>query len=177
MTIPVLETARLRLRCHCPADLAPFVAMWQEPAFYRYLAGRPLPEEGVWTKMLRHLGVWALYGYGYWAVEEKSTGQFIGNVGFGEWQRAIEPSIKGWPEMGWVLAPHVHGRGYATEATQAVLAWGDVHLPTPRTVCLIDEDNAPSRGLAAKLGYQEFGRAAYHGCDVLLLERLAVKAT
>lgn len=75
--------------------------------------------------------------------------------------------------MGWVLAPHTHGRGYATEATQAALAWGDAHLPTPRTVCLIDEANAPSRGLAAKLGYQEFGRAAYHGCAVVLLDRLA----
>ncbi|MGI4886878.1 MAG: GNAT family N-acetyltransferase [Janthinobacterium lividum] len=175
MSIPVLETARLRLRGHTPADLAPFVAMWQEPAFYQYLAGRPLPEEEVWTKMLRHLGVWALYGYGYWAVEEKATSQFIGNVGFGEWQRAVEPSVKGWPEMGWVLAPHAHGRGYATEATQAALAWGDAHLPKPRTVCLIDEANAPSRGLAAKLGFQEYARTTYHGCAVVLLERLTAR--
>ena len=40
-------------------------------------------------------------------------------------------------------------------------------------MCLIDEANAPSRALAAKLGYQEFDQARYHGCDVLLLERLA----
>ncbi|MFD1469864.1 GNAT family N-acetyltransferase [Hymenobacter caeli] len=173
MTIPTLETERLRLRGHYPADLVPFLAMWQEPAFYRYLAGQPLPEEDVWTKMLRHAGVWALCGYGYWAVEEKATGQFIGNVGFGEWQRALEPSIKGYPEIGWVLAPRAHGRGYAAEAARAVLAWGDAHFAQKRTVCLIDEDNAPSLRLAAKCGYREFSRTAYKAHPIVLLERFA----
>ena len=173
MTIPTLDTARLRLRGHYPADLAPFLAMWQEPAFYRYLTGYPLPEEDVWTKMLRHAGVWALCGYGYWAVEEKATGRFIGNVGFGEWQRVIEPSLKGYPEIGWVLAPQAHGRGYAAEAARAVLAWGDAHLAQKRTVCLIGGANAPSLRLAARCGYQEFGRTEYKTHPVLLLERLA----
>ncbi|MEJ7664423.1 MAG: GNAT family N-acetyltransferase [Hymenobacter sp.] len=105
MEIPVLETARLRLRGHYPTDLPAFLAMWQQPAFYQHLTGTPLPEEEVWTKMLRHAGLWYLQGYGYWAVEEKATGEFIGAVGFGAWQRAITPSLKGWPEIGWVLAP------------------------------------------------------------------------
>lgn len=173
MTIPTLETERLRLRGHYPADLAPFLAMWQEPAFYQYLAGYPLPEEDVWTKMLRHAGVWALCGFGFWAVEEKATGQFVGAVGFGEWQRGIEPSLKGYPEIGWVLAPHAHGRGYATEAARAALAWGDAHLPTKRTVCIIDEANAPSRALAAKLGFQAVGHVRYKECPVVVLERWA----
>ncbi|RYY12976.1 MAG: N-acetyltransferase [Cytophagaceae bacterium] len=173
MEIPVIETARLRLRGHYPADLKAFLAMWQEPQFYQHLAGHPLPEEEVWTKMLRHLGVWYLYGYGFWAVEEKATGDFIGAVGFGEWQRAITPSLKGFPEVGWVLAPHTHGRGYALEAAQAALAWGDAHLPQARTVCLVDVANAPSLRLAAKLGYQEIDRVRYKNVSVVLLERLA----
>jgi RimJ/RimL family protein N-acetyltransferase len=173
MEIPVIETARLRLRGHYPSDLAAFVAMWQEPQFYQHLAGHPLPEEEVWTKMLRHLGVWYLYGYGFWAVEEKATGHFIGAVGFGEWQRSITPSIKGFPEVGWVLAPHTHGRGYALEAAQAALAWGDAHLPQARTVCLVDVGNAASLRLAAKVGYQEIGRVLYKGISIVMLERWA----
>ncbi len=173
MIIPALETARLRLRGHSPADLGPFLAMWQEPAFYQFLGGKALPEEEVWTKILRHAGSWYLCGHGFWAVEEKATGQFIGAVGFGEWQRLIEPPLKGWPEAGWVLAPHAHGRGLAAEAVQAAVAWADAHLVQPRTVCLIDCDNAPSLRLAAKCGYQEFCRTLYKGLPVVLLERLA----
>jgi len=173
VTIPVLETERLRLRGHYPSDLVASLAMWQEPKFYQYLAGKPLPEEEIWTKMLRHMGVWYLYGYGFWAVEEKATGHYIGAVGFGEWQRAITPSLKGFPEVGWVLAPHTHGRGYATEAARAALAWGDAHLPQARTVCLIDVGNESSLRLAAKLGYQEIARVRYKDIPVVLLERLA----
>jgi RimJ/RimL family protein N-acetyltransferase len=173
MEIPVIETARLRLRGHYPSDLAASVAMWQEPQFYQHLTGHPLPEEEVWTKMLRHMGVWYLCGYGFWAVEEKATGQYIGAVGFGEWQRASTPSLKGFPEVGWVLAPHTHGQGYAAEAAQAALAWGDVQLPQSRTVCLIDIGNLPSLRLAAKCGYQEIDRILYKGVPVVLLERFA----
>jgi RimJ/RimL family protein N-acetyltransferase len=173
MEIPVIETARLRLRGHSPADLTAFLAMFQEPQFYQHLTGHPLPEEEVWTKMLRHLGVWYLYGYGFWAVEEKATGHFVGAVGFGEWQRNITPSLKGFPEVGWVLAPHTHGQGYAAEAAQAALAWGDVNLPVARTVCIVDVANLPSLRLAAKCGYQEIDRILYKSIPVVLLERFA----
>ncbi len=173
MQIPIIETARLRLRGHYPSDLAPAVAMFQEPQFYQHLSGHPLPEEEVWTKLLRHMGVWYICGYGFWAVEEKATSQYIGAVGFGEWQRAITPSLKGFPEVGWVLAPHTHGRGYALEAAQAALTWGDAHLPVARTVCLIDVANAPSQRLAAKVGYQEIDRILYKNIPVVLLERFA----
>lgn len=171
VTIPTLETERLLLRANQAADLPAFEAMWQNPDFYRFLGGQPLPRPEVWTKMLRSLGMWHLMGYGYWGVEEKSSGQFIGGVGFAEWQRDITPSLAGFPEAGWVLAPHAHGRGYGTEAMRALMAWGDAHLPERRTVCLIDHTNAPSLRLAAKLGYQEFARSLYHEALVVLLER------
>ncbi len=174
--IPRLDTARLRLRANQAADLAPFLAMWQEPAFYEFLTGAPLGEEEVWTKLLRHLGQWPMQGYGYWGIEEKATGELVGAVGFADWQRTIEPSLKGFPEMGWVLAPRCHGRGYAAEAAQAALAWADAQLAQRRTVCLIDEANAPSLRLAAKLGFQEFSRTIYKGQSVRLLERLCPTA-
>ena len=173
MNIPVIETERLLLRGHYPTDLEASVAMWQLPAFYQYLGGHPLSEEEVWTKMLRHMGVWAICGYGFWAVEEKATSQYIGAVGFGTWQRDIMPSLKGWPEVGWVLAPHMHGQGYGTEAMRAALTWGDMHFTQARTVCLIHPDNLPSLHLAANFGYQEFCRTLYKGQPGVLLERFA----
>ncbi|MGI4872763.1 MAG: GNAT family N-acetyltransferase [Janthinobacterium lividum] len=173
MTIPILETERLLLRANQATDLPAFLAMWQQPEFYTFLGGQPASEDEVWTKLLRHLGMWHLTGYGFWGVEEKATGRFIGAVGFAEWQRNLTPSLKGFPEAGWVFAPHAHGQGYATEATQAMLAWGDTQLPERRTVCLIDPANTPSLRLAAKLGYQDFARTSYKGEAVVLLERFA----
>ena len=171
MTVPVLETERLRLRGYQAADLTPMLAMWQQPQFYQYLGGQPLPESEVWTRILRSAGLWPVCGFGYWAVEDKATGEFVGAVGFADFRRAITPALGEYPEAGWVLAPHYHGRGYAAEAIGAALAWGDAQFTQPRTVCLIDEANAPSRRLAARLGYQEYARTTLGSTPVVLLER------
>ncbi len=173
MLAPPIETPRLRLRGYQTSDLPPMLAMWQQPQFYQYLGGQPLPESEVWTRILRSAGLWPLCGYGYWAIEEKATGEFIGAVGFADFRRAISPALGDWPEAGWVLAPHRHGQGYATEAVGAALAWGDRHFPRPRTVCLIDVANEPSLRLAAKLGYQEYARTELGTTPVVLLERFA----
>ncbi|WP_400190532.1 GNAT family N-acetyltransferase [Hymenobacter sp. B81] len=171
MNLPVLETERLLLRGHRPADFDVLLAMWQQPAFYQYLNGAALPEEEVWKRMLRNVGLWALLGYGYWAVEEKASGTFIGAVGLAEWRRDISPSLRGFPEAGWILDPACHGRGYATEAVRASLAWADAQPLPPRTVCLVHADHAASLRVAAKCGYAEFARTQYHQQPVVLLER------
>ena len=174
--MPVLETVRLRLRGHRPADYVAFVAMWQEPAFYRFLSPGPLPAEDVWNKLLRNVGHWTLLGYGFWAVEEKATGRFIGNVGFGNFQRALEPPIGEAPEMGWVLAPDTHGRGYASEAVAAALSWARVRFGPERMVCLIHPENSGSRRVAAKFGFREYARTTYKGQPGLLLERTGARS-
>jgi RimJ/RimL family protein N-acetyltransferase len=37
----------------------------------------------------------------------------------------MQPSLGSAPEAGWVMAPRAHGKGYATEAVRAALAWAD----------------------------------------------------
>ena len=78
--------------------------------------------------MLSYLGHWSLMSFGYWALEEKETGRFIGELGFADFKRDIEPSLKGIPELGWALASPAHGKGYATEALRVVGAWGDARF-------------------------------------------------
>ncbi|MDF7811528.1 GNAT family N-acetyltransferase [Hymenobacter sp. YC55] len=168
---PVLETERLVLRGYRPDDLAEFAAMHRDPKFYRYLGGQPISREESWRRILTQQGHWTLMGFGYWAVEEKSTGKFIGSVGFADFNRDIKPSISGVPEIGWVLAPRVHGMGYATEAVRAVLAWGNRHFQTKETVCIIDSDNVPSLRVAQKFGYQEVARTTYKEQPIVILAR------
>jgi RimJ/RimL family protein N-acetyltransferase len=72
-----------------------------------------------------------------------------------------------------VLAPWAHGQGFAGEAVTAVLAWADGVLRAPRTVCIIDPDNAASLRVAARAGFREVTRTTYKGGPTVLFERLA----
>src|SRR5271166_4392110 len=114
--VPVIETERLRLRCHRVGDFAECAAMWADAAVTRYLGRDPLTAEEVWARLLRYVGHWAALGFGFWAVEEKASGRFVGDLGFMDFKRDLEPSLDDVPEMGWILASQAHGKGYATEA-------------------------------------------------------------
>jgi RimJ/RimL family protein N-acetyltransferase len=169
--IPVIETERLRLRGHRVEDLGQCAAMWGNPEVTRYIGGRPFTREEVWARLQRYVGHWALLGFGFWLVEEKATGCFVGEVGTAEFERDIEPRIQGVPEAGWVFAPQFHGKGYATEAVRVALEWADRRLHAPRSVCLIDPENVPSIRVAAKCGFRELLRTTYHGTPTLMFER------
>src|SRR5882724_4453520 len=108
--VPILETARLKLRGHRLGDFTDCAAMWADPGVTRYIGGKPLNEEESWTKFLRYVGHWSLLDFGYWVVEEKATGMYVGEIGFADYKRDLEPSLKGTPEIGWVLSSQAHGR-------------------------------------------------------------------
>lgn len=160
---PLIETERLRLRPHQSDDFADCVAMWSDPAVARYTIGDPSPPQRTWIRILAYCGHWALLRYGYWAVEEKASGRYVGELGFADFKRDIVPSIEGMPELGWALSPRCHGKGYATEALRAAVAWGDHHLAQRRTVCIIHRDNHPSFRVAEKLGYKAIFSATGSG--------------
>ena len=171
-TVPRLETDRLLLRGLQLEDFDDHAALWADPDVVRYISGKPSSREEAWSRFLRSCGHWTCMGYGYWALTEKESGRFAGEVGLGDFKRDIHPSIEGTPEMGWVLAPWCHGRGYATEAVMAALEWVETRFgPDCRTVCLIAPENLASRRVAEKCGYREYARTAYHEEPTILLER------
>ncbi len=169
--VPILETERLKLRGHCADDFVHSAAMWADANIARYIGGKPLSEEESWTKFLRYVGHWALLGFGYWVAEEKATGNFIGEIGFADYKRDLTPSMKGIPEIGWVLASSSHGKGYATEAVRAALAWGDAHFEATRTACIIAPENFASIRVAVKCGYREFVRTTYKDHPTVMFVR------
>lgn len=171
--IPILETKRLQLRSHKLKDFESCVAMWVDPNVTQYTIGCPSSEQRTWIRMMSYLGHWNLMGFGYWAVEEKASGKYIGELGFADFKRDMQPSIKNIPELGWTLATHAHGKGYATEALNAVLAWGDKQLSAKHTVCIINPNNTASLRLANKLGYQEWIRTIKGSEPEVLFKRNA----
>jgi RimJ/RimL family protein N-acetyltransferase len=169
--VPILETERLRLRGHRLDDFAASFAMWSDPQVTQYIANKPLTEEEAWVKLLRYVGHWSMMGYGYWVAEEKTTGNFVGEVGFSDYKREIEPSLKGIPEIGWSLATQAHGKGFATEAARAAIAWGDVHFQSAKTACIVAPGNLPSIRVAVKCGYREFQHTTYRGKPMTMFFR------
>ena len=168
---PVIETARLRLRAHRLEDFEDSFAMWTDPAVTRFIGGKPSTEQQAWSRLLGYVGHWALTGFGYWAVEEKATGRFAGELGFANFKRDIAASMRDVPELGWALASPFHGQGYATEAVRAAVAWGDVRFESARTVCLIDPENLASIRVAEKCGYAVFERTLFNERETLFLAR------
>jgi RimJ/RimL family protein N-acetyltransferase len=172
IALPELDTARLTLRAHTLGDFEESAAMWGDPQVTRHIGGRPSTEEETWTRLLRYAGMWALLRFGYWVVREKRTTRFVGEVGFGDFRRDLVPSLGGTPEIGWVLAPWAHGKGFATEAALAAIAWGEGRFGAgAKTVCLIDPENAASLRVAEKCGYREVRQLLYKGEPTMVLER------
>jgi RimJ/RimL family protein N-acetyltransferase len=170
-TVPTLTTQRLVLRGHRTEDFADSAAMWADPQVTRFIGGKPLSPEDVWKKILQYAGHWSLMGFGYWVIDEKATGRFVGEAGFADFKRDIEPSLAGAPEVGWALASWAHGKGFATEAVRAALDWGRLHFGSVRTVCLIHPENLQSIRLAEKCGYRHSQLATYKGQPVQIFEQ------
>lgn len=169
--VPLIETARLRLRAHGADDYAVCQAIWSDPEVVRHIGGRAFTAEEVWKRLLQYRGLWSVLGYGYWAVEEKATASYIGDVGFADLARELQPSLRGMLECGWVLAPQAHGKGYASEAVLAACAWADAQYPERRVVCIVSPENDASLRVAAKAGFTLWQQSTYHDSPTLVLQR------
>jgi RimJ/RimL family protein N-acetyltransferase len=167
---PTLETARLILRPFRAADVDGQAAMMGDPQVMHHLGG-PLGREDSWRKLLCGAGQWALFGYGYWGVERKADGALIGQVGFADFKRGMAPPIEGIPEMGWLFAAEAAGRGYATEAALAALAWADAALAAREIAAIVGEANAASIRVAEKCGFDLCEPARYRDEPILLFRR------
>lgn len=168
---PVVESARLRLRAHTAADFDACLPMWNDPIVTRFIGGRAYTGEEVWQRIQRYAGSWALLGHGFWIIEDKASAKLIGEIGIMDARRDIDPPFGDDREVGWALLPEAHGKGYASEALEAVLAWEKQHLGGACLVALIDPDNAPSIKLALKFGFTQRARSVYKDIPTIQFER------
>ena len=145
--------------------------MWTDPAVVRYTTKKPQTREESWTRFLRYVGHWSVFGFGYWFVKDKATGTFIGEIGFADYKREIAPSLEDMPEIGWILVSSAHGKGLATEAVRAAVAWGDKHFSADHTSCIIAPENLASIRVAQKCGYREWQKTTYKDDPVNLYVR------
>jgi RimJ/RimL family protein N-acetyltransferase len=172
LEIPVLETPRLRLRSYALEDFEAYAAMWADPEVTRHIGdGSPKPEAESWTSLLRTAGHWQMLGYGSWAIDEKASGRFVGGIGFNTSKRDRGDALKDILELGWMFTPSASGKGYATEALLAVLAWGRTHFGPVRVIAITAPENIASMRVAQKCGFAEFLRGPSLGRPRVFFER------
>jgi RimJ/RimL family protein N-acetyltransferase len=144
--------------------------MWGDEDVTRFIGGKPQSAQDAWFRILRYAGHWQLLGYGFWLIEDRMTSAFLGEGGFGDFRRGIA-ALDGAPEIGWALAPAAWGRGIASEAVAAMVAWGDANLDAAETRCMISPTNTTSIKVAEKCGFAEFGQWSDSADAALLFAR------
>jgi len=165
-----IDSERLVLRPHRLDDYEAMCAMYGDPDFFRLSGLSGQSREEVWHRLLRYMGHWTAFGWGLFAVTEKATGAFVGDVGLADFHRGLGPEFDLSPEAAWAITPKHQGKGYALEAVYTAHRWFDTTHPQ-RTVCIIAPVNLPSKKVAARLGYRPFGEAVYKGHMVTTYER------
>jgi RimJ/RimL family protein N-acetyltransferase len=169
---PFIVTERLELWQPQLEDMETMFAIIGEPETGRHL-GRNLDFADHFLRFFRNAGSWQLCGYGGLMVRFRGEPEVLGNCGiFYSW-RGIGPDFDGFPEAGWILRADAAGKGIAGESMRAILDWFDREHSPRRVVAMIDPDNAPSIGLAGKLGFTAMRQAtAPDGEEVILFERV-----
>ena len=143
-----LHTDRLNLRRWRDSDLEPWAAMNADPEVREHL-GDVLTCEESDASVARFQAEFDQRGYGWWAVEVRATGEFIGFSGL---DQVDDGMVFSGVEIGWRLARSAWGQGYATEAALAVLAYGFDTLEFPEILAVTTAANLRSQAVMRRIG-------------------------
>jgi RimJ/RimL family protein N-acetyltransferase len=145
----VLQTERLRLRPFADdlSDVDALHAIQSDPDHMRYYPHSFSRDETVrWIeRWLRHQDE---HGYALWAIEDRESGEFLGNCG------PVHQTVDGADELeiGWSVTPARARQGIATEAAEAVRDHCFGALDRPYVISLVRPENVASCRVAEKVG-------------------------
>ncbi|GHA57743.1 GNAT family N-acetyltransferase [Photobacterium aphoticum] len=163
MTSPIvtLETERLILRGWKADDFPVFAAMTADPAVMRYFP-HCLSEDESNALASRIQGLLLERGWGFWAVERKDSGEYIGFVGLHTQDETVAIPNTPLVEIGWRLSAAHWQQGFASEAAQAALAFAFDTLQQPEVYAFTILSNTPSRKVMEKIGMSNTGEDFDH---------------
>jgi RimJ/RimL family protein N-acetyltransferase len=162
-TVPTLHTERLLLRAYRREDFDVFAAHLADPVSAAHLGLSDRP--AAWRIFCAQAGLWLLDGAGWWTVEDRTTGQIVGNVGafFREDATVME--------LGWNTYRAFAGQGLASEAAAAALHHALTIRREPSVRALITSTNTSSLRVARRLGLAYEAEAEIHGKAVGIYTR------
>jgi RimJ/RimL family protein N-acetyltransferase len=162
MTREIARTKRLIVRTFVEADREPLIALACDPLVMRFI-GRSAGGFGERTRVEaetmfeRLLERGRTRPYAMWAVSELNSEALIGWCGLQDLPGSDEV------EIGWILDARYWGRGYATEAARAVLAYGFERVPLETIVAVAMPQNVKSTNVMRRLGMRDCGLATFYG--------------
>ena len=146
--LPQLNTERLILRPMRKSDFADMYDYARREDTSRYVVWTPHPSLDYTRNYLAMIE--RLYRKGQffdWAIVERESGRMIGTCGFAKLD--LQNRVG---EIGYVLNPTRHGRGYATEAVRKVLEYGFGQMELNRVEGRYMVENTPSRRVMERCG-------------------------
>ncbi|MGL6043077.1 MAG: GNAT family N-acetyltransferase [Sandaracinobacteroides sp.] len=145
----MLETDRLLLRQFREPDREPWAAMNADPHVMRHFPA-PLSRAEADAVIDRVSAKIAATGVGFWALERKADGLFLGFAGLNLIAHENLPVFGLW-ETGWRLARHAWGQGYASEAGRAALAHGFGAMGLKRIIAYTAITNTASQAVMQRI--------------------------
>jgi RimJ/RimL family protein N-acetyltransferase len=149
-----IETPRLVLRPFEDADVEAAFQWMSDPVVMRFMPfGADASIEMTRERIGRYRAHQTAHGFAKWLVVERESGEAIGDAGL-----MMLPEL-GWIDLGYRLARHAWGHGYATEAASAWIAFAnDARLCAAAEMPLgafAHEDNHASLRVLRKIGFRE----------------------
>lgn len=146
----MIQTERLLLRPWREADRAPFAALNADPQVADWLGG-PRDRSASDALIDRLNAQIEADKFGFWAAERKSDGVLVGMIGLRHHKDTPPgPCV----ELGWRLAHHAWGQGYATEGGRAALYWGFAMLSVKGILAWTAATNIRSQAVMQRIGMQ-----------------------
>ena len=160
-----LATPRLILRPPVAADLPWLLAEMNTQSVMRHLAGVRSPD-AVAESLADDIAAFHGGGHQRWTVWRADGATRVGRVGlFHVRSPAAPPALQGQREIGWTFAEPHWGRGYATEAARAVIAYAFTELALPVLYSQTSDSNAASTRMMQRLGFTPRPELGYHDPD------------
>jgi RimJ/RimL family protein N-acetyltransferase len=149
-----IETPRLLLRNWLPVDYEPYIALNADGEVMKFFPSVKTSEETL-EQIQRLQGHIDQYGYGFFAVERKDNGRFIGFTGLAHpgFEAEFTPCV----EVGWRLSKENWGQGFATEAAVACLDFGFSQLALDEIYSFTAVPNIRSEKVMQKIGMHKAG--------------------
>jgi RimJ/RimL family protein N-acetyltransferase len=159
-----LETARLVIRTFEPSDAEPWLALIGDPEVTRFLPSRPDPTMELFQRVIgERQAMERERGHAMWAVDDKSTGTFVGQIGL----RPVDEGAGQEIDFAYHYSRASWGKGYGTEAAIAVLGHGLGPVGLDTIMAVVVPENVGSWRVMEKAGMRYAGLVDYFGMQGL----------
>ncbi|QLE85286.1 GNAT family N-acetyltransferase [Shewanella sp. Scap07] len=164
-----IETSRLRIRLLTIADAAQVLKLVNTEGFITHIGDRGVRDESQAKQYLEQgtLASYEQHGFGMFAVEDRATGEWLGQAGL------IKRDHLPFPDIGYALLPQYEGQGFATEAAMAVLKWAK-QQGLKQLYGVISPSNQASANVLQKLGFTSQGLIDWQPDEQVMLFQRAL---